>query len=126
MATCAFAPATLSGIEPFLPIDMRGDLHLDAPSGRMVRLSSDGSKLRLDVPGWEEVSGIGPRSFFGRRRVIISAARRLAMHGVSLDIELQGRWFLSLGDEVKPSMLSRALGLGPVNLSVTALFYAWR
>lgn len=82
--------------------------------------------MRLDVPSWKELTVLGPRSLFGRRRVIISAARRLALHGLSLSIEVQGRRFLSLGDDVKPTLLSRALGLGPVYLSVSALFNAGR
>jgi len=101
-------------------------MHFDAPSGRTARLLADGSRLRFDVPGWEDLNSFGPRSLVARRRVIILAAQRLAMVGLSLNIELQGRQLLSLGRNVSPTFLSRVLGLGSVYLPVWALLTAWR
>lgn len=92
----------------------------------MVRLLADGPRLRLNVPGWEDLKSLGPHSFVARRRVIILAARRLAMLGLSLNIELQGRQLLSLGRNVNPTLLSRVLGLGSVYIPVSALLTAWR
>lgn len=105
---------------------MRGDLRLNAPSGRTVRLFAEGPRLRLVVPNWQDLVVIGPQSLAGRRRVMVSAARRLALLGLSLDIVLQGRQLLSVGDKVKPTWLSRVLGLGSVHLPVSALLTVWR
>lgn len=101
-------------------------MRLDAPSGRVVRLSGYGAGLRLDVPRWKDLTGLGPRSFVARRRLIISTARRLTMLGLSLDISLKGRQLFRLGGDVEPSWLSRVLGLGSVYVPVSALLAAWR
>ncbi len=115
-------PAT----EPLLPIEVRGDLRLAAPSGRVVRLSGDSTGLRLDVPRWNDLAGLGPQSFVARRRLIRSAAGQFAMLGLSLDVVLQGQQLLRLGGDVKPTWLSRVLRLGHVYLPVSALLTAWR
>ena len=126
MATCASARATLPATEALLPIEVRGDLRLDGPSGGVVRLSGDGTGLRLDVPRWKDLTGLGPQSLLARRRIIISTARRLTMLGLSLDVAVQGRQLFRLGGNVRSSWLSRLLGLGPVYLPVSALLTAWR
>ena len=117
---------TLHRIDPSLPIDVRGELHLDAPSGRAVRLLADGAGLRLNVPGWEDLKSLGPQSFVARRLAIILAARRLTVLGLSLNIEIRGRHLLSLGRNVNPTLLSRVLGLGSVYIPVSAFFAALR
>ena len=48
------------------------------------------------------------------------------MLGLSLDVVLQGQQLLRLGGDVKPTWLSRVLGLGHVYLPVSALLTAWR
>ena len=101
-------------------------MRLDGPSGRVVRLSGEGSGLRLDVPRWKDLTGLGPQAFLARRRLIISTAQRLTMLGLSLDIALQGRSLFRLGGDVRPTWLSRVLGLGSVYLPVSALLTAWR
>ena len=101
-------------------------MRLDAPSGRVVRLSGEGAGLRLDVPRWKDLTGLGPQSFLARRRLIVSTARRLATLGLSLDIALKGQQLFRLGSDVRPTWLSRVLGLGSVYLPASALFAAVR
>ena len=119
-------PVTLPRRETRLPVEVRGGLCLDTPSGRTVQLRAEGRSLLLDVPGWPELNSMAPRSFRGRRNALAAAAKQLATLGVAVDINLRGSRLVSFGAGVKPTLLSRMFSLGSVNLPFTALSGAWR
>lgn len=105
-------------------MDLRGELRFDAPSGRSVQLRADGRSLVLDVPGWPELRALAPRTLSSRRKAIVASARQLVPLGIALNVNLRGRRLCSFGAGVRPTLLSRALGLGPVNLRLSALVCA--
>jgi len=104
-----------------LPIDVVGDLHLESPTGHPVRLKADGSRLRLAVPAWAELSGLGPRSLLMQRRRLVVAIRSLQRLRLTLDIDVDGHTAFALGTGVKTSLLARLLGLRSTDIGVSTV-----
>ena len=99
-----------------LPIDVRGDICLDGPSGRRVMLTATGSELHLAVPGWTELHQLGPRSLLSQRSALAATLRALNKLRLTLDIDVDGQSAVRLGSAVKPSWLARMLGLGSTDI----------
>ena len=107
--------------EPFRPVDAHGSLRIDTPSGRSLNLVADGEMLRLELPGWGDARNILPRSLRGRIRAVRTVAGLLATHGLTLRLDSGGECVVRLGHNAAASWLARLVGLGPVNLPVSAL-----
>ena len=109
-------PVTASRPDVLLPIDVRGDICLDGPSGRQVRLEANGSEIRLTVPGWAEFSQLGPRSLLSQRRALAATLRALQKLRLTLEINVGERRAFGLGAGVRTSLLARLLGLASADI----------
>lgn len=107
---------TASKPDTALPIDVQGDLCIDVPSGRQVRLKAEGSQLHLAVPGWAELSRLGPGSLLARRRTLAASTRALQRLSLSLHIQVDGQRVFGLGAGVKTSFIARLLGLSSADI----------
>ena len=97
--------------ETRLPIDLQGQLTLDGPSGRTLRLQARGSRLLLVSPGWPELRKLGPRSMMGRRKSLAATIRSLRALDLSLHVEVDGRRAAAFGAGAKTSLVARLLRL---------------
>ena len=104
-----------------LPIDVVGNLHLEDPTGHLLRLKAEGSRLRLAVPAWAGLHGLGPRSLLGQRRRLAAATRSLQRLRLTLDIDVAGHRVFALGAGVKSSLLARLLGLGSTDIGFSTV-----
>lgn len=121
MARSRYGLAMASRPDTFRPVDAHGTLRVDTPGGRSLDLVADGETLRLELPGWSDARSVLPRSPFGRARAARFVANLLATHGLTLRLESAGQPVLQLGHNTPPSWLARLFGLGPVNLTISAL-----
>lgn len=126
MATYAFVHATLPEQDKFLPVDMRGNLRIDTPTGRAATLHADGGALSLDLIDRQDLLSMGPSSLASRRRALVAAARLLTSLGIRLDVKVAGRDLLAFGAGIQPTIASCALRLGTVHLPFSALLSLWR
>lgn len=94
-----------------MPVDARGDIHLVAPTGRHLHVRAQGDVLRVDTPGWDEISSLTPSSFLSLRRSIRSASAALMMTGLRFELSVDGKPAFAVGTGVRPNLLSRLLGL---------------
>lgn len=104
-----------------MPIDVRGDICLDAPSGRRVTLRANGSELRLAVPGWAELGHLGPRSLLSQRRTLATALRSLRLLRLTLEVDVGGHRAFGLGPGVRTSLLARLLGLASADIRIATV-----
>ena len=117
--------ATVSRPEFYLPIEVQGALRLIAPTGRPVGLVAEGASLRLDVPGWRELTALAPMSFRSRRKTLRRAAAALAAGGLTFSVESRGRLVLQIGEGVRTSLIGRLFGLTGAHIpfsGIAALF----
>ena len=108
------------------PVEARGKLRLDAPTGRSLELVARGDSLRCEVPGLTELRALAPRSFTGRNRSVRSLARMLKSLGLTLSFESNGRTFFQVGRDVKPTLLARLLGLGPARVPISSVLLLFK
>ena len=104
-----------------LPVDVVGGLQLEGPTGHVLRLQAEGSRLRLAVPAWAGLHGLGPRSLLSQRRGLAAATRSLQRLRLTLDIDVDGHRVLALGAGVKSSLLSRLLRLGSTDIGFSTV-----
>jgi len=107
--------------EVYLPVDLRGSLIVDTPSGRSIALRAEGATLRVEVPGWAEVKSAVPSSMRDRRRRLRLVDDTLRVCGLKLILEASGKPFLLLGAETRASWLARLLGLAPADVRLSAV-----
>jgi hypothetical protein len=117
MAVSRSARVTVLKPDRKTPLDIHGELCLDAPTGRQLKLSASGSRLSLDVPGWIELRGLGPRSLLAQRRRLAAMTRLLQRLRLTVDVDIDGDRAFGLGAGVKTSLLARLLGLTSTDLS---------
>ena len=112
--------------EACLPVEVRGALRLDAPTGRSLELMADSNTLRLDLPGWPEARAMIPRSFGTRARTVRQLATVLTSYGLTLSLESAGKPVFRLGCNVRPSWLARLAGLAPARIPLSAIRMLFR
>lgn len=109
-----------------MPVDARGALRIDAPTGRSLGLVADGDTLRLELPGWPEARALLSGSFGSRRH----AARRLGValgrYGLALSVESAGKPVFQLGHGVSPNWLARLLGYTRARIPMSAVGLLFR
>ncbi len=108
--------------DTLLPIDVRGDICLDGPSGHRVKLEANGSELRLAVPGWTELNQLGPLSLLSQRRALAATLRALQKLRLTLEIEVDEQRAFGLGAGVRTSLLARLLGLASADIRFAHVF----
>ncbi len=113
---------TASRPDTALPIDVRGDVRLDTPSGHRATLRATGSALYLDVPGWTDLDRLAPRSLMWKRRAVAAAIRSLDTLSLTLEVIVAGRRAFALGPGVKTTWSARLLGLGSADIRLTTIF----
>ncbi|MDJ0812766.1 MAG: hypothetical protein QNJ23_03500 [Woeseiaceae bacterium] len=121
MARSRSGLAMASKPENSRPVEAHGTLCLDTPGGRSLNLVAEGDTLRLELPGWSDSRSLLPRSLRGRARAVRFVADQLATHELALSLETDGRPVVRLGHDTPPSWLARLLGLGSINLRLSAL-----
>lgn len=109
-----------------MPVDARGTLRIDAPTGRSLDLLADGDTLRLELPGWPEARAMMPRSFSGRARALERLGRLLNELGLVLSLESAGNPVLRLGHGVSANWLGRLFGGASANISLSAISLIFR
>lgn len=107
---------TASKPDAVLPVDVTGELRLDGPSNSHVTLSGEGSLLRLGVPGWANLHGLGPRSLGAQRRALVNVTGMLNTLSLTLDVNIDGKRAFGLGKGVKTTLLARVVGLTSADL----------
>jgi hypothetical protein len=115
---------TVSNPDARLPVNVRGDLRVDSPSGATLRLHADGNQLFLAVPRWAELDRLGPRSMMARRRALVDTIRHLRTLGLAMTIDVAGRRALGIGDGVKTTLLARMLGIRSADLRFSSVVNA--
>ena len=105
----------------FLPIETRGSLRVETPSGEHFDLVADGSCLRADLREFSDLNGLAPRSWLARRRLVARAARLLTTFGLRLDLGVAKQHTIVIGAGARPSLVARLLGLGPVEISLASV-----
>jgi len=104
-----------------LPVEARGHLRLDAPSGRTLGLVADGETLRLNVPGWRDLVAVVPRSARFRGQSIRALGNVLSTCDLALSVESAGSVVCRVGRNVRRNWIARLLGLAPARIPVTAV-----
>lgn len=101
-----------------MPVDARGKLRLVAPTGRHLNLRAEGDVLRLDISGWDDLSGVTPTSFSSTRRFVRAASSTLLTTGLRFELSVDGKSAVAIGTDVRPSLISRLLGLGSARIAL--------
>jgi hypothetical protein len=112
--------------DPRLPVDARGKLRIDAPTGRSLDLLADGDTLRLELPGWPEARAMMPRSLSGRARALERLGTVLSELGLVLSLESAGSPVLRLGHGISANWLGRLLGGPSANIPLSAIALVFR
>ena len=107
---------TASRPDRLLPVDIDGDIDLESPAGRTLRLAARGATMQLSVPHWQDLQSLGPRSLFAQRRSLVAAARLLMRLNVGLAIDVANRPVLHIGPGAKTSLLARLLGVSNASI----------
>ena len=107
-----------------LPVDARGELRLDAPTGRRLDIVADGDTVRVAIPGLREIVSLAPRT--GRRRSVRFLANALASCDLTLSMESAGKPVFQLGRNARPNWLARLLGLAPARIPLSAVVLLFR
>jgi hypothetical protein len=101
-----------------MPVDARGEFRLVAPTGRHLKLRAEGDVLRLDIPAWDDLSTLTPTSFSATRRFVRSASSALLTTGLRFELSVDGKLAVAIGTGVRPSLVSRILGLGSARFTL--------
>lgn len=108
------------------PVDARGALRIDAPTGRSLDLVADGETLRLELPGWPEARALMSGSSGSRRHAAGRLGAALARYGLVLSLESAGRPVFQLGHGISPNWLARLLGYTRARIPVSAVGLLFR
>lgn len=110
---------TVSRPDTLLPVDVTGEFRLDGPSSSRAILSAHGSLLRLAVPDWADLHGLGPRSIRAQRRALVTATGVLKRMSLTLDVNVDGQRIFGLGEGVRTTLLARLVGLTSADLRIS-------
>ncbi len=102
---------TASRPDLYLPVDARGELHLEAPTGATLDLQAQGSVLRLYASGWDDIVSLTPTSLLSLRQLVRNAATALLATDLRFELLVDDKTAFAVGAGVKPGFLSRLLGL---------------
>ncbi len=114
----------MSRAEAGSPLAVLGGLHLEAPSGRCLRLRGKNDRLELEAQSFSDLRGLAPRRFRAGYRMLTSVARRLRALDLILDISVAGLRVMQLGALSRSGRLPHALSLPSARISPRRLIAA--
>ena len=109
---------TASRPDRLLPVDIDGDINLESPAGRTLKLAANGATMHLSVPDWQDLHSLAPSSLLAKRRSLLAATRLLSRLNVGLSIDIAERTIMQIGSGAKTSFIARLLGLRNVSIGV--------
>lgn len=109
-----------------LPVEARGHLRLDTPTGLAISVAAEGDTLRLSVPSLHELKALAAGSAKTRRRSLRSASAALTTLGLACIVDIAGQPILRFGAGTQPTWLARLIGFAPASIPVSAIATLWR
>ena len=114
------------GPESIIPVEMRGRLHLVAPSNRSMQLAASGTSLTLRAATVRDLRDLLPGSIAGLPEAIRRVAVSLTAAGVALDVRVDGKPLMRCGADTQPNWLARLARLPRTRIGLRPLLMAWR
>lgn len=101
--------------EATIAIEVQGSLHLESPGAHTLRIECDGDRLRLRVPSWRAArEALKGRSLAHLRGPLLHRLHTaLCRTALQVDVLLGQRVVARVGPQIRPTLIARALGLGP-------------
>jgi len=109
-----------------LPLAVTADLSLQAASGEAITVTGDGAVVTFTLPHLRLYPGaLGPLADRKRRVEVLTRLQRgLQIADLTLQVRLRDTVLAQLGPQSQPSLLSRLLGLGPLQVRPLRLLRA--
>ena len=112
--------------ESKIPVEVRGHLHLVAPSNRSMRLEASGNAMSLRAAEISDLRDLRPGSLAGLPKSIRRLAIALNVAGVALDVLVDGKPLMRCGADTRPNWLARLARLPMTRIKLRPLLTAWR
>lgn len=110
-----------------MPVEVQGTLHLDAPSGGIVRLEAGGRVLSLRAATLGDLRDLLPGGVGALPSRLRRAAAALALAGLALDVRVDGRRLLRCGVDTRPNWIALLARLPMTRIQIRPLLAAcWR
>lgn len=114
-----------------LPLALDGSLRLQTPQGDLIQVVAEGPFLFVRLANWRCVLSI-LRNLPGRqqrRSQLLKLSTALAAHDLTVQASIATHTIATLAPESNAGVVSRLLGLGPVELQpiaiLRAMFGSW-